>query len=56
MSARDASGFIPEQIWDQKAPTGETPGKPTRSMNPLNWAMAEYVTLLVSTGQGSVAG
>ncbi|HEX8032599.1 MAG TPA: glycoside hydrolase family 15 protein, partial [Ktedonobacterales bacterium] len=55
MAARNSSGFIPEQIWDQKAPDGAQPGTPTRSMTPLNWSMAEYVVLLVSASQGRIA-
>jgi glucoamylase len=56
MGARGASGLIPEQIWDTKARTGETPGKATRSMAPLHWAMAEYVVLLVSINHQRIAG
>jgi glucoamylase len=55
MAARNSSGFIPEQIWDEKAPNGAQPGTPTRSMTPLNWSMAEYVVLLVSASQGRIA-
>lgn len=55
MAARNSSGFIPEQIWDEKAPDGAQPGTPTRSMSPLNWSMAEYVVLLVSARQGRIA-
>lgn len=55
MAARNSSGFIPEQIWDEKAPNGAQPGMPTRSMTPLNWSMAEYVVLLVSASQGHIA-
>ena len=55
MAARNSSGFIPVQIWDEKAPNEAQPGTPTRSMTPLNWSMAEYVVLLVSASQGRIA-
>ncbi|MBE3567640.1 MAG: amylase [Thermogemmatispora sp.] len=48
MAAANSSGMIPEQIWDTAAPSGYTPGTPTKSMNPLNWAMGEYIVLLFS--------
>lgn len=54
MAARNSSGFIPEQIWDEKAPGGTQPGTPTRSMSPLDWSMAEYVVLLFSASQGRI--
>jgi glucoamylase len=60
MAAANSNGMIPEQVWDNRPPTGCsptpcTPGTPTRSMNPLNWAMAEYITLLVSDSQHTIA-
>lgn len=50
----NASGFIPEQVWDLNPPAGEQPGTPTRAMTPLNWAMGEYITLLASQHQGRI--
>jgi glucoamylase len=55
LASANSSGMIPEQIWDLNTPTGETPGTPTRSMAPYNWAMGEYITLLVSVGQHKIA-
>lgn len=55
LAAANASGMIPEQIWDNAAPAGYTPGTPTKSMDPLNWAMGEFITLLVSAATGTVA-
>lgn len=55
LAATNGSGMIPEQVWDTTAPGGYQPGTPTKSMNPLNWAMAEYVTLLISASQHTVA-
>ncbi|MBO0791888.1 MAG: hypothetical protein J2P36_13205, partial [Ktedonobacteraceae bacterium] len=55
LAAANGTGMIPEQIWDSTASANFTPGAPTKSMNPLNWAMAEYVTLLVSASQHSAA-
>ena len=54
-ASENASGFIPEQIWDSTPPSGFTAGTPTKSMDPLNWSMAEYVTLLYSAANGAVA-
>ncbi len=55
MASANSSGMIPEQIWDTAAPSGYTPGTPTKSMNPLNWAMGEFITLLVSTSSHTIA-
>lgn len=55
MAAANSSGLIPEQIWDNAAPAGYTPGTPTKSMNPLNWAMGEFITLLVSASTHTIA-
>ncbi|GAC1347980.1 MAG: carbohydrate-binding module family 20 domain-containing protein [Ktedonobacteraceae bacterium] len=55
MSAANGSGLIPEQVWGNDAPAGYTPGTPTKSMNPLNWAMGEYITLLFSIGEHAIA-
>jgi len=54
-SAANGSGLIPEQVWDNAAPPGYMPGTPTKSMDPLEWSMAEYIDLLVSAGQNRVA-
>jgi glucoamylase len=54
MAAANGSGMIPEQIWGKKAPAGYTPGTPTKSMNPLNWAMGEYITLLFSSSEHKI--
>ena len=54
-AAENSSGMIPEQVWDTSAPTGYTPGTPTKSMNPLNWAMGEFITLLFSASSNSIA-
>ncbi|MGK4004536.1 glycoside hydrolase family 15 protein [Sorangium sp. So ce1036] len=56
-------GFIPEQVWNASTnvtgwvvdtPPTVTPGTPTGSMNPLNWAMGEYISLLASIQAGKV--
>jgi glucoamylase len=54
-AAENGSGMIPEQVWDNSAPSGYTPGTPTKSMNPLNWAMGEYITLLFSAANNDIA-
>ena len=50
----NSSYMIPEQVWDNNAPSGYTPGNPTKSMTPLSWSMAEYITLLASNHSGKV--
>jgi glucoamylase len=63
-------GFISEQIWNPSTtlpadpdtpggwtvttPAGDTPGTATGSMEPLNWAQGEYITLLADIAAGSV--
>ena len=47
--------MIPEQVWDSAAPSGYTPGTPTKSMDPLNWSMAQYIALLFSASTSTVA-
>lgn len=54
-AAENGSGLIPEQVWDNAAPSGYTPGTPTKSMDPLNWAMGEFITLLVSDSTNTIA-
>ncbi|MBV9712561.1 MAG: hypothetical protein JO011_16780, partial [Ktedonobacteraceae bacterium] len=55
MAATNSSGMIPEQIWSTSAPPGYTPGTPTKSMDPLNWSMGEFITLLVSSSSHTIA-
>jgi glucoamylase len=55
MATTNVSGLIPEQVWGNDAPAGYTPGTPTKSMNPLNWAMGEYITLLFSISEHTIA-
>ena len=55
MVGANTSGMIPEQVWGNDAPAGYTPGTPTKSMNPLNWAMGEYITLLFSISGHRIA-
>jgi len=55
MASANSTGMIPEQVWNTAAPSGYTPGTPTKSMNPLNWAMGEFITLLVSTSTHTIA-
>jgi glucoamylase len=63
-------GFISEQIWNPNTtlpadtdnpsgwtvttPAGDTPGTITGSMEPLNWAQGEYITLLADIAAGQV--
>jgi glucoamylase len=54
-ASENASGMIPEQVWDTAAPSGDTSGTPTGSMNPLNWAMGEFITLLFSAANNTIA-
>ena len=54
-AAENAAGMIPEQVWNNAAPSGDTPGTPTGSMNPLNWAMGEFITLLFSAANNNIA-
>jgi glucoamylase len=55
------AGLIPEQVWNKSAtitgwdtitPAEYEPGTATRSMQPLSWAMGEYINLLVSIKEG----
>ncbi|HEV2637045.1 MAG TPA: carbohydrate-binding protein [Actinocrinis sp.] len=52
------SYLIPEQVWDQNAPTGDTPGTPTLSMSALNWSLSMYIQLVAAEygQQHSIAG
>jgi glucoamylase len=63
-------GFISEQIWNPSTtlpadtddplgwlvttPTGYAPGTITGSMEPLNWAQGEYISLLANIAAGKV--
>ena len=63
-------GFIPEQIFNSSVtlpgdadnpsgfavttPAGDSPGAITGSMEPLNWAQGEYITLLANIAAGKV--
>ncbi|MGD0471850.1 MAG: glycoside hydrolase family 15 protein [Candidatus Velthaea sp.] len=65
-----SQGFISEQIWNPSTtlpgdtddssgwtvttPATSTPGTITGSMEPLNWAQGEYITLLADIGAGRV--
>jgi glucoamylase len=55
MASANPSGMFPEQVWDSAAPSGYTPGTPTKSMDPLNWAMGEFITLLFSASTNAIA-
>jgi glucoamylase len=55
MASANPSGMLPEQVWDNAVPPGDTPGMPTNSMDPLNWAMGEFITLLFSAATNSIA-
>ncbi|HEX4705894.1 MAG TPA: glycoside hydrolase family 15 protein, partial [Pseudonocardiaceae bacterium] len=39
-------GLLSEQVWDNAAPAGKTPGTPTLSMSALNWSLSMYVQLV----------
>jgi glucoamylase len=54
-ATENSSGFIPEQVWDSSSPAGYTPGTPTKSMDPLNWTMGEFITLLMSAKNHTIA-
>ncbi len=54
------AGFIPEQIWNNNAnitgwqtdtPPGYQVGAATKSMQPLSWAMGEYINLIAAMNQ-----
>ena len=44
--------MLPEQVWDDAPPPGETPGKGTRSATPLGWTHAQFVRLAWSIDAG----
>ena len=44
--------MLPEQVWDDQPPPGETSGKGTRSATPLAWTHAQFVRLAWSIDAG----
>jgi glucoamylase len=55
------AGFIPEQVWNVSAnitgwqtdtPSSYAVGSATKSMQPLSWAMGEYINLIAAMNQG----
>jgi glucoamylase len=44
--------MLPEQVWDDQPPTGETSGKGTRSATPLAWTHGQFVRLAWSIDAG----
>jgi glucoamylase len=44
--------MLPEQVWDNAAPPGKTPGTGTTSATPLAWTHAQYVRLAWSITEG----
>ena len=50
-SANDGM-MLPEQVWDDQPPPGETSGKGTRSGTPLAWTHAAFVRLAWSIDAG----
>ncbi|MCC7220115.1 MAG: amylase, partial [Candidatus Contendobacter sp.] len=55
------AGFIPEQVWNNSAnitgwqtdtPSFHAVGSATKSMQPLSWAMGEYINLIAAMNQG----
>ena len=44
--------FVPEQIWDRADIACFTPGRPTGSAAPLNWAEGQYLRLAQSIDAG----
>jgi glucoamylase len=55
-AADDSSHLMPEQVWDNRSPSGSadrfTPGEPTMSAMPLAWTHAQFLRLAA----GLVAG
>ncbi len=54
-------GFVPEQVWNKSAtitgwetttPARYEPGTATRSIQPLSWAMGEYINLVAAMNNG----
>jgi glucoamylase len=44
--------MLPEQVWDDQPPPGETPGQGTRSATPLAWTHGQFVRLAWSIQAG----
>jgi glucoamylase len=44
--------MLPEQVWDDQPPAGESPGKGTRSATPLAWTHGEFIRLAWSIDAG----
>jgi glucoamylase len=44
--------MLPEQVWDDQPPPGQTPGKGTRAGTPLAWTHAAFVRLAWSIDAG----
>jgi glucoamylase len=52
-----SGGTMPEQVWDENAPSGQTgfpTGTPTQSATPLAWTHAQFVRLAWAVQSGSV--
>lgn len=43
------AGLLSEQVWGLDSPDGTTPGTPTRSASPLNWALSMYIQVAAAT-------
>jgi len=56
-SADNQSWFLPEQVWDHRAPGGTSPrfrpGEPTLSATPLAWTHAQFIRLAWSIVRGT---
>jgi glucoamylase len=56
-SADNQSLFLPEQVWDHRAPSGSgprfRPGEPTFSATPLAWTHAQFIRLAWSMMRGA---
>ncbi|WP_196942690.1 glycoside hydrolase family 15 protein [Streptomyces sclerotialus] len=53
MARTTNSGYLmAEQVWDDKAPAGFTPGTGTTSATPLAWTHAQYLRLAVNLADG----
>ena len=44
--------MLPEQVWDDQPPPGETSGKGTRSATPLAWTHGQFIRLAQSIDAG----
>jgi glucoamylase len=50
--AANGGYFVPEQIWDRSNVSCYSPGRPTGSASPLNWAEGQYLRLAQSIDTG----